>query len=736
MFRIGVDTGGTFTDCVIVDATGRAPVGVGKALSTHDDLSIGILHSIENAAATVGLTLDDALRGAELLAHATTVGINALLTGRGARVGLVCTAGFEATVPIARGNKVIGIEERYRTEAVHWQKPPLLLRRRDIVGVRERIDAHGTVLEPLDEADARAQLRTLRDRGVEALAVSLLWSIVEPRHELRIAELAAEELPGVHVTISHRLAPRIGEYERTTTAVLDAYVAPLVATYIERLRDVFAARGFTGRFVVNQSSGGVRDAARIVDAPVDTLSSGPVGGVCAALDLGRRLGHPNVVATDVGGTSFDVGLVADGRLQYARRPMVGMYPLATPVVDLISIGTGGGSIAWIDTVLGALRVGPQSAGADPGPACYGRGGTRPTVTDAAVVLGYLTHLGGTLTLDAAAARAAIERDVAGPLGIGVEQAADDILTVANAQMADLVRRSTVQRGHDPADFALYAYGGAAPQYAGRYAADLGVAEVVIPSLASVFSAYGAAATDLRSLAEVEIRPEPLETALEWLTTELDALEARARAEVASHPAGPADGSSTSDDTTGAAAAGGVRVERRVHLRFARQVHSLPIVVDGPLDAASLAATFRAEYERLVGAGTAFASAGIEAVGVAVEARAPVVTDAAIAGAHHDPATAWAPIGERDAWFDGATTRRPVYDGATVPAGATIPGPAFVELPTTTLVVYPGQTAIQEATGDIRLVLVAPDDTTRAAPVAPPGTGPAPSTASATEEGSA
>ena len=684
MYRIGVDTGGTFTDCVLIDASGR--VGVGKALSTHDDLSSGILRSIEHAASNVGLTLDDALRGADLLAHATTVGINALLTGRGARVGLVCTAGFEATVPIARGNKVIGIEERLRTEATHWQKPPLLLQRRDIVGVHERIDAHGTVLTALDDEQVRLALRRLRDREVQAVAVALLWSIVDPRHELRVAELAAEELPGVHITLSHQLAPRIGEYERTLTAVLNAYVAPLVSVYIDRLRTVFAERGFTGRFVVNQSSGGVQDASRIVHAPVDTLNSGPVGGVCASLDLGRRLGHANVVATDVGGTSFDVGLVADGRLQYARRPMIGMYPLATPVVDLTSIGTGGGSIAWIDTSMGALRVGPQSAGADPGPVCYGRGGTRPTVTDAAVALGYLTQLGGALTLDAAAARAAIGRDIATPLGITVEQAADDILTVANAQMADLVRRSTVQRGHDPADFALYAYGGAAPQYAGRYAADLGVAEVVIPSLASVFSAYGAAATDLRSMAELELRPEPLESALLWLPAEIDKLDARARAEV----------ESGSPDT--------VRVERRINLRFARQVHSLSIVLDGTPDAATLSATFRAEYERLVGAGTAFASAGIEVVGVTVEARAPIITDAAIAGMHHGAGGELIPTGERDAWFDGAHVRCLVHDGATVPAGARIAGPAFIELPTTTLVVYPGQIAVQEATGDIRLLL--------------------------------
>ena len=686
MYRVGVDTGGTFTDTVVIDETGR--VGVGKALSTKHDLTIGILDSIADAANGLGITLQDALSGAELLAHATTVGINALLTGTGARVGLITTAGFEATVPIARGNKVIGIDEADRTEATRWEKPPLLLPRRRIIGVRERIDAHGKVLVPLDEADARDALRRLATDGVAAVAVSLLWSIVDPRHELRVRELAAKELPGIPVTLSHLIAPRIGEYERTMTAVLNAYVAPLVSSYIERLRERFHELGFRGRFVVTQTSGGVQDAARMAQTPVDTLNSGPVGGVSASLDLGRQLGHPNVVATDVGGTSFDVGLVADGRLQYARRPMIGRYPLATPVVELTSIGTGGGSIAWIDDTLGSLRVGPQSAGADPGPACYGRGGTRPTVTDAAVTLGYLTRLGGRLILDVNAARTAIDEQIAQPLHQSVEAAAEDILRVANAQMADLVRRSTVQRGHDPADFALYAYGGAAPQYAGRYAADLGVAAVVIPALASVFSAYGAAATDLRSLAELEIRPEPLESVVSWLPATLDELERRARDDIG------AEGSNA-------------RVERRLSLRFARQVHALPVLLGDSLDPAELARMFRREYERLVGAGTAFASAGVEVVTVAVDVRAPITTKASIAGTHHRAGGAAEPVARRAAWFDGASHDCPVFDGTTLPAGATISGPAFVELPTTTVVVYPDQTARHDAAGNIQLNLRPP-----------------------------
>ena len=375
--------------------------------------------------------------------------------------------------------------------------------------------------------------------------------------------------------------------------------------------------------------------------------------------------------------------------------------MATPVVDLTSIGTGGGSIAWIDHTTGSLRVGPQSAGADPGPVCYGRGGRLPTVTDAAVALGYLDRLGGQLTLDASAARLSIERELAGPLAKAraasgraespsVDEIADDILRVANAQMADLVRRSTVQRGHDPADFALYAYGGAAPQYAGRYAEDLGVREVVVPALASVFSAYGAAATDLRALAEVELRPEPLERAVQWLPATLADLEARARRDI------------TTDD------ADAITVERRVSLRFTRQVHALAIVLDdtvsaNDIDASALAARFRHEYERLVGAGTAFASAGVELVSVAVEARAPVVTTTSIVGSSHAPTTgAVAVLHTRNAYFDGERRDCPVYDGTTLPAGSVLEGPAFVELPTTTLVVYPGHTAVQHESGDITL----------------------------------
>ncbi len=490
--RVGIDTGGTFTDAVVVasDPDGTARVGLGKALSTPGDLTKGALASVEAAAADLERPLGEVLSRAESIGYATTVGLNALLTETGAPIGLITTEGFEATLPVARAAKVAGLSPAEATEAVCWAKPPMLLSRKRIVGVPERIDAAGKVVQPLDEAAVVAAVEALRDDGVQSYAVSLLWSVAEPRHEARIAELIAETHPGAHISLSSAV-PRIGEYERTMSAVLDAYVAPLVAKEVRSLADVLADRGFSGTLQIMQSSGSTR-AVDTALRPVETLQSGPVAGLTASAELVGRLGRTEAIATDVGGTSFDVGLVTDGQVTLASRPMIGRWTLAHPVVEVVSIGTGGGSLAWIDPVLGSLRVGPQSAGAQPGPACYRRGGTAPTLTDAAVVLGYLSGLGDVLELDQDAAALAVEREVADPLGISVSDAADAVVGVACSQMADLIRRVTVQRGHDPTGFTMLAYGGAAPQYATRYAAEVGVAEVVVPAAASVFSALGVA----------------------------------------------------------------------------------------------------------------------------------------------------------------------------------------------------------------------------------------------------
>jgi N-methylhydantoinase A len=557
--------------------------------------------------------------------------------------------------------------------------------------VRERIDAHGSVVEEVDIDDARRRVAELAAEGVNSVAVALLWSVANPLHEQQVADVVRAVLPDVHLALSSELVPKIGEYERTSTVVVDAYVGPLVSAYLTHLEARLRALGFGGLFVLMRMGGGVLPVALARRMPVHTLHSGPVGGVAAAGKLGAQLGHANIITTDVGGTSFDVGLVTGGEVLYSSKPMIERQALAIPVVDVTSIGTGGGSIAWIDTALGALRVGPASAGAAPGPACYGLGGTRPTVTDAAVILGYVDRLGGQLELDADAAAAAVEQQVAAPLGLGVPDAADGILHVACEQMRDLIRRTTIQRGHDPADFVLYAFGGAGPQYAGRYAADLGVPEVVVPALAAEFSAFGAAASELKTAVEQDVAPGDLHASLERVNTLLGTLEDVARRQLTS-----AEGRLVSllhREPT---------VSRTVGLRFYRQIHridvSAPPGVLGPAEADQLLEAFRRRYELIVGKGTARYDTPVEVVTVGVEVLIPVPL---VLPPSRPPGDA-APVRVRPAWFAGETSPCPVYAWDELGAGQEVKGPAFIESEETTVVVYPGQSTRLDHLGNIRM----------------------------------
>jgi N-methylhydantoinase A len=691
MRLIGIDTGGTFTDTVIIDNDGR--IGVGKALTTPGRLPDGVLASIGVAARSLGMALEELLAGADILSHGTTQGLNALLTGKGARVGLLVTEGFESTLPIARSNKVHGLADDELTDALLWRKPDLLVPRRRILGIRERIDVTGAVLTPLDEDQARAAIRKLVGAGVEAIGVSLMWSPVNGVHEERLGQLIREEAPHVHVTLSSQLAPRIGEYERTVTVAMNAYVAPLVSGYLRGLDEGLQSRGFKGLFLIMTMAGGVRQASAVMAAPVHTLQSGPVGGITATKRLGELLGHPNVIATDVGGTSFDVGLVVGGAIPRATRPRIDRHGIALPVVDIASIGTGGGSIARVDVELGVLHVGPQSAGSTPGPACYGRGGKEPTVTDAAVALGYLDRLGGSLTLDRDAAVEAIRSRVAEPLGLSIEEAAEGILRVANSQMADLVKRASLQRGHDPRDFVLYAYGGAAPQYVGRYAAEIGVRAIVIPRLAPEFSAWGAVSSDLRSMNEREIPPRPLRDALAAVNESLLQLEARALDELRG-----------AGEELSRKAGSAIEVHRLLGLRFQRQLHQLDIPVGKvPLtaeDALAAEADFKARYEAIVGKGSSYTDTAIEVPTVTVESRVAVPSPDF---SQPQPKSAAHAVRTRSAWFDGSAVNTPVYQWSDLGAGSRIAGPAFIESEQTTAVIYPGQQAVCDGAGNLTLL---------------------------------
>lgn len=674
---IGVDAGGTFTDTVVIGSDGS--VAVGKALSTPAAPELGVIDSLRAAATERGETLGQMLAGTDSLAHGTTVGLNALLTGNGAKVGLLTTAGFEATLPMARANKVHGLTSEQLRIPAQWAKPDLLVPRQRIIGLKERIDRDGNVLTELDAVEVDQAAQRLLDAGATSFAVALLWSPANPAHEQLVAERLRAIAPNHHVSISSELAPRIGEYERTTTVAVDAFVAPLVSDYLGRLQTALTNEGFRGQLLIMRMGGGVQSIDTARRMPVTTLQSGPIGGVIAAQQMAQRHGHRNVVTSDVGGTSFDVGLVIGGEVQFARQPRVERQPLAVPVVDVTSIGIGGGSIAWIDDALGVLRVGPQSAGADPGPSCYGRGGQQPTLTDAAVVLGHVARLGSQFDLDTAAARRAVDT-VAEPLGLSTIAAAEGIVAIAAEQMRQLIRRSVLERGHDPADFVLSAFGGAGAQYVARYAAELGVADVVVPRLAAEFSAFGAATCELRSSAERDVPPGPPEERIEALNALLDDL-----AVVASNQLG-----ANNDRTT----------RRTVAMRYFRQTTriDLPIGPD-PLTIADLPLLrdeFHRRYEAVVGPGTSRPDTPVEVVAAAVH-----VSGGAFAAAPHGQLPSGPPTTTvRRAVFDGNEQDTTVFAWESLPEGWAADGPAIVESPRTTFVLPPGQQARLDDEGNI------------------------------------
>lgn len=691
MTWIGVDAGGTFTDVVVV-TDDRNTISA-KALSTPGRPAEGVTSALRNAAGKLGVSLEALLEATTAIVHGTTVGLNALLSGTGARTGLITTAGFEDTVMIAKANKTLGLAPDLLTQATFWDKPRAPIARQQIVGVRERVDANGQVIVPLDDADAKASIQLLVDSDVEAIAVCLLWAQVNPAHERRIRELIRESFPDIDVSIASELAPLRGEYERTMTALLNAFVSPTVSRYLADLERELRTSGFDGQLLLSQSTGGVQKASLVARKAIQTLRSGPVGGVMASVAVAKLENQANIISTDVGGTSFDVGLVVNGEAQYARRPMVDRFLISLPLIDVESIGTGGGSLAWIDPVTGGLRVGPRSAGADPGPACYGRGGALPTLTDAATVLGYIERLGGALRLDVASARSAIDRNIATPLGLSVEAAADGILDVATAEMADLVRAVTVRRGYDPSEFHLYAFGAAAGQYVGRYGTSLGVREVVIPSFASVFSALGAVSSDLSTVLarDVPRSQRTLQHSIEWVSQSLREMESSV-----------ANDLGYSLGQSGAA----VSIVRSAMLRFKLQSSSMAVVL--PLsdlaldDVAPIVSQFHAQYERVIGRGAVTDDAAVEVVELRVEGRVRSPVGVGERGRSVDRTKRVERVSTRKAWMAGEFVDGPVYDERFLNTTASLAGPAFIELPDTTVVVQPGQEATVDGWGNIRL----------------------------------
>lgn len=697
---VASDIGGTFTDTVTIDADGE--IGRYKAPTVPDDPAQGVLATLELAASERGQQLDELLRSVTLFAHGTTVATNAMLEGKRAPVGLIQTRGFGDTVPIMRGFKSLGLDEDAVKNFRSLVKQELVVPKRLIGEVTERVDYRGRIITPLDEDDVRATVRELKAQGAQTFAVSLLWSFKNDGHERRVAQIIEEEVPGALISLSSSLLPRLGEYKRAVTTTLNASLRPVLRRAVRSLDARLRDGGLDTEPLLMQSGGGLTPISEIDDRAAATVMSGPVGGVVACQFYGGLHEQKNIVATDMGGTSFEVGMILDGEAHIANSTWVGRHEIALPSVSVRTVGAGSGSIASV--VGGQLKVGPESAGAVPGSACYGRGGTRPTVADADAVLGYLNpdnFLGGRLKLDVEAAREAIRVHVAEPLGMSVEEAAEGIKTIVDARMADLVRAATIKQGYDPSDFTLYAYGGAGPTHAASYGRELGISEVVVPLTASVHSAFGVAAADLIHTEEVSdpilsppgtsdhaaaLDPAAVAARFERLTEAVYEGMERAGAQSRDH----------------------VRLMRSVEMRFRFQINELTVPVpNGPIDADAIRALVRRfidSYEARFGEGSAFEAAGIEmttfrVVGRSAAARPQLRAFEGTASNGAGPQSSTRRVFAHGEWQDATVLRHEALEPSLE-----IDGLAIVEMKDTTIVIGPGQRGTVDPHGSLVITL--------------------------------
>ena len=701
-YYIGVDGGGTFTDCAAMDQDGR--LFYAKAATTKEDFAVGMFDALAALADECGTTVPELIASTERFNLGTTVGTNLLVERRGARTGLLATAGHGDSILIMRGTgRTAGLELDMLFHPQATQKPVPLVPRALIKEIPERIDYKGEEVVPLNEAAVEEAVRSLvEDHGATALAIAFLWSFKNPEHELRALEIVRRVAPQVYVSCSHRVAARMGEYERTVATVMNSYVAPASAAYFRRAAARLSEAGLKTPLLIMQISGGVLPADKAIEIPLTSLGSGPVGGLMGSVSLARGLGHKNIIATDMGGTSFEVGLIINGEPLVGEEKIVDQYRYRLPQLETTSIACGGGSIARLDPFSGSIRVGPESAGADPGPVCYGRGGTEPTVTDADVVLGLLSadgFLGGRMPLDREGAIRAVS-GLADQIGLGLDETAAGILRINNARAAELVRQQTVVRGYDPRDFVVYAYGGAGPLHAFAFARELGVKGVVIPlgNGASTLSAYGCSTSNLVLNIEKErlfFAPFPVDE-LNSLMVDLEkeALDQMRELGKASEE---------------------VEIERYGLMRYSGQwLHSLLVhLPPGMLTAETLAGVvddFRSIYDSLYGHGAGVVSQGVELVTARIHAVVRLERPAqAVEKALAQPVVSAGRLGTRQIFWPDRMERieSEVYDGREIRHGHRVAGPAVVELPYTTVAVGVDQMLECDAFGNFLLRLDQP-----------------------------
>lgn len=661
-YRLGVDVGGTFTDLLLFEEQSGA-FWRHKTPSTPADSSVGILTGVEKICADAGITPSDV----EVFLHGTTVATNAVLEGKGARVGLIVTQGYRQVMQIARSFVPGGL-----AGWIVWPKPEPLAKLEDTFEIKGRMTAQGKELRPIDDDDIRVQLKKLKSQGVEALTVSLMNAYLNGAHERRVGELAAEIMPDVPVSLSHVVLPEMQEYERTLTTVANAAVRPIVGRYVRNLRDKLRSAGMAGKLSLLRSDGGLMTSEKSEEHPVSLLMSGPAGGVTGAIWVGKNAGMKNILTLDVGGTSTDVALIEHLEARRVRTTEVGHLSVRASALDVKTVGAGGGSIAYVPELTGALRVGPQSAGAVPGPVAYGKGGTLPTVTDANVVLGYLPEalLGGTFMLDREGATKAVQT-IADALGIDLYAAARGIIDIVNENMFGALRMISVQQGYDPRDFALMGFGGAGPLHVNAVARLMGSWPAVSPVSPGVLCALGDATTRMRTESARSFSKLAPDTTLEELKIALAEMSEQTRAELEEEGIAPED----------------VTILFEIDLRYSGQAFEVPMEVTREelteKGIAWLTGRFDDEHRRLF---TFNMDSPHEIVNLRAVAMGQALDLPAVQLPMGDGDPSQAKLRDHELWMNGAMQKAVIYDRSKLEQGDIIPGPAIViEMDSTTLI---------------------------------------------------
>ena len=677
-YFVGVDIGGTFTDCVVLGDDGS--VTQSKASTTPENLTRGFLRAIEIGGEQLDLSLRQLLEETELLLHGTTVATNLLVQMAGATTGLITTRGHrDALIMMRSAGRSMGLPIEKLLHVSRQFKPDPIISPAHIKEVTERMDWAGDVIAPLQKEDVRRAAEELSRSGIEAVAISFLWGFVNPSHELIAKEIVQEIIPNGFVTCAHELAKKPGEYERSAATAINAYIGPRSSSYIRNLAASVKENGYRNPLLIMQASGGLATASDVESTPLFTIGSGPVAGVVACAATARRKKHLQVIATDMGGTSFDVGILDNGVPLTDKIAVINQYSFFMPRLRVESIGAGGGSLVWIDKTSKTMRVGPESAQADPGPACYGRGGRAPTVTDANVVLGFYkegAELSDGLRLEKDLAMEALE-SVAKPLGLSPEEAAAGAIRIVDNQMAGLMRQLTLEQGKDPREFSVYCFGGAAGLHASGYTRSLGSRQFMVPrgNLASGFSALGVAESDRLHVfehAELVRAPFPaIKVNQIFKSLESQAVKQFAREGIGSEA---------------------ISISRSLDMKFSLQIHEVEVASpEGTLDSDDLAEQerrFVESYEQIYGKGSAFPSAGSEIGVFRIRARSISYvpsSEGPLVAMNHSV------INERMVyWTEYKDTRKTgVYDGTQIVSGFSCIGPSIVEYPSTMVAIRPG-----------------------------------------------